>query len=43
MFIAGIKGDISMKFIMKSQKDLSTVCFCGTNGSDGACSDRTKK
>lgn len=31
-----------MKYIVKSQKDLNEVCFCGTNGASGACSDRTK-
>lgn len=31
-----------MKYIVESQKNLGNAGFCGTNGSGGACSDRTK-
>lgn len=31
-----------MQYIVKSQKDFSIVCFCGTNGAAGACRDRTR-
>lgn len=32
-----------MNYIVESQIDINKTCFCGTNGSGGACSDRTKK
>lgn len=32
-----------MKYIVKSQMDLRKVCFCNTNGANGACDTRTKK
>ena len=31
-----------MKYIVKTQVEIKTVGFCGTNGYGGACGERTK-